>query len=87
MSRATAKINEAKLPRYRAVGELTSVIPNSGGAPKLVSVLVSVADPLTPNPLLHMQLEVEPMAGIGQRFPLPVVEMPYFIEVLKRNYG
>ena len=30
----------------------------------LVSVLVSVADPLTPKSLLHLQLEMEPMAGI-----------------------
>ena len=30
----------------------------------MVSVLVSVADPLTPEPLLHLQLEMEPMAGI-----------------------
>ena len=32
--------------------------------PDLVSVLVSVADPLTPKPLLHTQFRMEPMAGI-----------------------
>ena len=40
------------------------VNPNPNATPQLVSVLVSVADPLTPNPLLHLQLEMEPMAGI-----------------------
>jgi hypothetical protein len=44
----------------RAAGELPPVTPNSCGAPNLVSV----ADPLTPKPLLHSQLEMEPMAGI-----------------------
>jgi hypothetical protein len=49
----------------RAAGELPPVTPNSCGAPNLVSV----ADPLTPKPLLHSQLEMEPMAGI-ERFML-----------------
>ena len=40
------------------------VNPNLNATPQLVSVLVSVADPLTPKPLLHLQLEMEPMAGI-----------------------
>src|SRR2546429_3755928 len=51
--------------RYRAVGELTPVIQNCSGVPNLVSVLVSVADPLTPNPLLHPQLGMEPVVGLG----------------------
>ena len=52
------------LPRERAGNELSPVIPNPLGVPNLVSVLVSVADPLTPKPLLHAQLGLEPMAGI-----------------------
>ena len=52
------------LPRERAGNELSPVIPNPLGVPKLVSVLVSVADPLSPKPLLHAQLGMEPMAGI-----------------------
>src|SRR5205814_10181459 len=48
----------------RAVGELTPVTLNCHGVPHLVSVLVSVADPLTPNPLLHPQLGMEPVVGL-----------------------
>ncbi len=33
---------------------------------KSVSVLVSVADPATPKPLLHTQLELEAEVGIEQ---------------------
>ncbi len=34
------------------------------GLPDLVSVLVFVADPMTPKLLLHLQLRMEPMVGI-----------------------
>src|SRR5438034_7300303 len=52
------------LPRERAGNELSPVIPNPLGVPNLVSILVSVVDALTPKPLLHAQLGMEPMAGI-----------------------
>ena len=46
------------------MGELAPVTPDSHGAVKLVSVLVSVADPLAPNSLLHPQFGLEAEAGI-----------------------
>jgi hypothetical protein len=57
-------INEDNPEVKRATGELPPVRPNNQGAPNLVSVLVSVVDALTPKPLLHPQLGMEPMAGI-----------------------
>ena len=47
------------------MGELTPVTLSSYGVGKLVSVLVSVADSLAPNSLLHTQLEMEARVGIG----------------------
>jgi hypothetical protein len=49
---------------YRVAGELPPVIMITYGAPKLVSVSVSVLDPPTPNSLLHTQLELEAEVGI-----------------------
>jgi hypothetical protein len=42
---------------------------STGRAVILVPVLVPVAGPLTPNPLLQTQLEMEPMVGIGHFSP------------------
>jgi len=57
---------KARSERYRAECDFAPVIPNPFGVSKLVFDFVSVADPLTPKPLLRLQLEVEPMAGIDQ---------------------
>ena len=46
------------------MGELSPVTLSSYGVGKLVSVLVSVADSLPRNPLLHMQLGLEARVGI-----------------------
>jgi hypothetical protein len=39
--------------RYRVTGQLTPIASNSHGVGELVSVLVSVVDPLAPKPLLQ----------------------------------
>jgi hypothetical protein len=60
------------------VGELTPVTLSSHGVGKLVSVLVSVADSLAPNSLLHTQLEMEARVGIGPwtKHPISNIQHP-----------
>ncbi len=76
---------------YGVIGELKPVKPNSDGVGKLVSVVVSVVDPLTSNPLLHMQLRMEPMAGIepatdGLRNRCSTAELHWLTGWLLRPY-
>src|SRR5438552_18371708 len=61
---ATAKIKEASPEVLAHRRWLITACAGYYGLPDLVSVLVSVADPLTPKLLLHSQLRMEPMAGI-----------------------
>ena len=48
------------------MGELTPVTPSSYGVTKMVSVLVSVADPAFPMSMLLKQLGMEAEVGIEQ---------------------
>jgi hypothetical protein len=48
------------------VGELSPVTLGSYGVVNWVSVLVSVADPEPPKPLLHLQFGLEARVGIEQ---------------------
>ena len=50
--------------RYGVAGVFAPVTSVSHGVGKLVSVLVSVADPAPSNSLLHTQLELEAEVGI-----------------------
>jgi hypothetical protein len=59
------------VPRsYGVSGELKPVKPNSYGVVNMVSVLVSVVDPLPLMSLLQSQLRLEAEVGIGRLMPV-----------------
>ena len=52
--------------RERVAGEFRPAGPVARRVTDLVSVSVSVLDSTAPNPLLHTQMEMEPVVGIGR---------------------
>jgi len=75
---ATARIKEDDAARQKVVGDDSPAIPNTEGAPGLVSTLVSTVDRLAPKPLLRKQMKMEPVVGIVPNSPIYVAKMPDF---------
>ena len=67
------------------MGEFSPIISETDGVELLVSVLVSILDPLSLKPLLHTQLVREARVGIERRFRSVTISYDVFQRRIKLN--